>query len=37
MPIKISLQILANGDMYRPLLIEAFTWKKWVVLGGFVC
>eukprot|EP00903_Cladosiphon_okamuranus_P006483 g6342.t1 len=27
-PIKLSLQILANGDPYRPLLIEAFTWKK---------
>ncbi|CAN0027201.1 unnamed protein product [Ectocarpus sp. 4 AP-2014] len=27
-PIKISLQVLANGDPYRPLLIEAFSWKK---------
>ncbi|CAM9106881.1 unnamed protein product [Scytosiphon promiscuus] len=27
-PIKLSLQILANGDPYRPLVIEVFTWKK---------
>ncbi|CBJ26471.1 n/a [Ectocarpus siliculosus] len=27
-PIKISLQVLANGDPYRPLLIEAFSRKK---------
>ncbi|CAM9882540.1 unnamed protein product, partial [Ectocarpus fasciculatus] len=27
-PIKISLQVLANGDPYRPLIIEAFTWKR---------
>ncbi|CAM9909651.1 unnamed protein product, partial [Laminaria digitata] len=27
-PIKVSLQVLSNGDAYRPLLIEAFTWKK---------
>ncbi|CAM9106956.1 unnamed protein product [Scytosiphon promiscuus] len=27
-PIELSSQILANGDPYRPLLIEAFTWKK---------
>ncbi|CAM9486288.1 unnamed protein product [Ectocarpus sp. 6 AP-2014] len=27
-PIEISLKVLANGDPYRPLIIEAFTWKK---------
>ena len=30
-PIRVSLQVLSNGDAYRPLLIEAFSWKKWVV------
>eukprot|EP00904_Undaria_pinnatifida_P002983 jgi/Undpi1/12686/HiC_scaffold_6.g02354.m1 len=27
-PIRVSLQVLSNGDAYRPLLIEAFSWKK---------
>ncbi|CAM9367387.1 unnamed protein product [Ascophyllum nodosum] len=27
-PINLSLQLLANGDVYRPLIIEVFSWKR---------